>query len=70
MVYTPTAHVVFFQVRVWGNIVANVERLDDEIFKGLQVIDPHTNEYMVRACPKIVLQMLPRMSPSFSKNYN
>ncbi len=35
-------------VRVWGNMVAFVERLDDEMFKSLQVIDPHTHEYMSR----------------------
>ncbi|GIL91165.1 hypothetical protein Vretimale_18799 [Volvox reticuliferus] len=36
------------EVRVWGNVVAFVERLDDELFKSLQVIDPHTHEYMAR----------------------
>mmetsp|Transcript_33430 Transcript_33430/g.84725 ORF Transcript_33430/g.84725 Transcript_33430/m.84725 type:complete len:947 (-) Transcript_33430:272-3112(-) len=36
------------EVRVWGNMVAFVERLDDEMFKSLQVIDPHTHEYMAR----------------------
>ena len=36
------------EVRVWGNLVANVERLDDELFKSLQVIDPHTHKYLER----------------------
>ena len=36
------------EVRVWGNLVANVERLDDEMFKSLQVIDPHTHKYLER----------------------
>jgi translation initiation factor 3 subunit C len=41
------------QVRVWGNLVAYVERLDDEMFKALQVTDPHTQQYvgMLRSEP-------------------
>jgi len=35
-------------VKVQGNFVAFVERLDDEMFKTLQVTDPHTNEYLER----------------------
>lgn len=32
---------------MWGNLVAYVEHLDDEMFRSLQVIDPHTHEYVV-----------------------
>ena len=42
-------------VVVPGNLVGLVDRLDEELFKSLQMTDPHTNEYLVRLKDEAVL---------------
>ncbi|CAN0901154.1 Eukaryotic translation initiation factor 3 subunit C [Linum grandiflorum] len=35
-------------IRMWGNLLGSLERIDIEFFKSLQCIDPHTREYVDR----------------------
>ena len=45
---TPEEIVAGAPVQLWGSMCAFCERLDDEYFKSMQSIDPHTKEYMLR----------------------
>ncbi|CAN1766889.1 Eukaryotic translation initiation factor 3 subunit C [Linum perenne] len=35
-------------INMWGNLLGSLERIDNEFFKSLQCIDPHTREYIDR----------------------
>lgn len=52
-------------VKVWGNIPGFIERLDDELFKGLQVIDPHTHEYKERLKDEVILLALAQRTNAY-----
>eukprot|EP01025_Chloroclados_australasicus_P054827 TRINITY_DN6542_c0_g1_i2.p1 TRINITY_DN6542_c0_g1~~TRINITY_DN6542_c0_g1_i2.p1 ORF type:complete len:871 (+),score=150.04 TRINITY_DN6542_c0_g1_i2:97-2709(+) len=55
------------RIVVWGNLVAFVERLDDELFKIMQVTDPHTNEYLERMRDEPVFLAIAQMSAEYLK---
>lgn len=46
------------QMRIQGQLVSYLERLDDELNRSLQIIDPHTTEYVTRLRDEMQLIML------------
>ena len=55
-------------VTVAGNLIGCLERLDDEWFKSLQVIDPHTEDYVDRLKDELViLAVAQKVSNYFAK---
>ena len=55
------------EVHVSGNLVSFLERLDDELFKSLQCIDPHTVQYMDRLRDELVYISLAQASMAYCK---
>ena len=43
---------------MWGNLVAGLERLDDEWGGSLRALDPHANEYMGRLKDETIILAL------------
>ncbi len=55
-------------IRIRGNVVSLVERLDDEFYKSLQNIDPHASEYVERLKDeKLVYDAIVRSIAYFEK---
>ncbi|QDZ17597.1 subunit C of eukaryotic translation initiation factor 3 [Chloropicon primus] len=55
-------------VTIAGNLLGCLERLDDEWFKSLQVIDPHTEDYMNRLKDEpVILAVAQKVSKYFAK---
>ena len=55
-------------VTIAGNLLGCLERLDDEWFKSLQVIDPHTEDYINRLKDEpVILAVAQKVSNYFAK---
>ena len=55
-------------VTIAGNLLGFLERLDDEWFKSLQVIDPHTEDYLNRLKDEpVILALAQKVSSHFAK---
>jgi translation initiation factor 3 subunit C len=55
-------------VTINGNLLGFLERLDDEWFKSLQVIDPHTVDYMNRLRDEpVILAIAQKVSEHYAK---
>ncbi|KAI8896735.1 eukaryotic translation initiation factor 3 subunit 8 N-terminus-domain-containing protein [Globomyces pollinis-pini] len=57
-------------VQIRGNIYSFVDRLDDEFFKSLQNIDPHTTEYIDRLIDETSLYALLVRAQKFAESQN
>ena len=56
---------------MWGNLVGFIERLNDELFKSLQVLDPHTNLYLERMKDEpLFLALAQKVKPGMHTSLN
>ncbi|XWS43288.1 hypothetical protein CRYUN_Cryun16bG0090200 [Craigia yunnanensis] len=49
-------------IRVWGNLVAFFERIDNEFFKSLQCIDPHSRVELIYYKPQEVYDAMRKLA--------